>query len=198
MGKTSNMILSRSSKWYRPLFLYENELDTKGSKIVNFVFYNPEKQEILGATRSGFFENDNEPSLTDFSLTIERKVKMDLSLNHAFYLRGASDSYDKGITVYIPVTEPIEWKEHKVNIHKGLQNVFLTGKFPIRTANGEIIYASVTKYSCTEESTGYKIRYEIAQKINEIAYSQLSSDDVMGIAQIFKNCGYSFDEIMKD
>lgn len=198
MGKTSNMILSRSSKWYRPLFLYENELDTKGSEIVNLVFYNPEKQEILGATGRGYFENDNDPSLSYFSLTLERKVKMDLSLNHAFYLRGVSNSYDKGVAVYIPVTEPIEWKEHKSNICKGLQNVFLTGKIPVRTANGEIIYASVTKYSCTEESTGYKIRYEIAQKINEFAYSHLSADDVMGIVQVFKSCGYSFDEIMKD
>lgn len=198
MGKTSNMILSRSSKWYRPLFLYENELDTKGSEIVNFVFYNPEKQEILEATGRGYFENDNDPSLSYFSLTLERKVKMNLSLNHAFYLRGVGNSYDKGVAVYIPVTEPIEWKEHKSNICKGLQNVFLTGKIPIRTANGEIIYASVTKYSCTEESTGYKIRNEIAQKINEIAYSHLSPDEVMGIAEVFKSCGYSFDEIMTD
>lgn len=198
MGKTSTMICSRSSKWYRPLFLYENELDTKGSEIVNFVFYNPEKQEILDATGRGYFENDNDPSLSYFSLTLERKVKMNLSLNHAFYLRGVGNSGDKGVAVYIPVTEPIEWKEHKSNICKGLQNVFLTGKIPIRTANGEIIYASVTKYSCTEESTGYKIRNEIAQKINEIAYSHLSPDEVMGIAEVFKSCGYSFDEIMTD
>lgn len=197
MGKTSNMILSRSANWYRPLFLYENELDTNGSKIVNIVFFNPEKQEILGATKCGFFENDNNPSLCKFSLTLERKAKMDLSLNHAFYLRGFGDSYEKGVAVYIPVTEPIKWKEYKSNLSKGRQNVFLTGKFPITTANGELIYASITKYSHTEESTGYKIRNEIAQKINKIAYSHLSADDVMGIVQVFKSCGYSLDEIMK-
>lgn len=194
MGKIINVTLKKAKTWFNPLFIYEGNTPIK--EIQNFVFFNPATGDKIGQTGRGWFDTEY---IAPLDLNIERKLKVDLTLNRPFYMvEKKAYENETAAVIYIPAEVVKTETKAGVSYEKGQIPIYTHTSVHFKDVHGETKEVTLIQFKEYKHSDKWEDREKVVSLIKKKKELSISSRDaVLAVAKAMKELGLTPEDLIE-